>query len=422
MTPSALDRLRAPAFAPLVDELAHRFSAGDTPVTITLPDAPHDTQRAVADAFGLDKLPAPPIRLRVDRLLVALHLASVSDLRAVVETLRGPLPDRRTEREADRAARSHLWAWLTHEAHAIPLFGADASADAWVDAQRTAGVRGGLALHRRRLEQAVDVLRALPADGISLAVLADRHAAGPHALDRGRALAAVVLDGIAIATGNDRLFDAESVRALWESVGVVPDQLSSTVLTLGLRGDDDSSVGQFLAAAAALAEPVVLTLAQLRRWPRPPLERPQCAFVFENPSVIAEAARDAWAGPPLICSSGRPTVAVLTLVRQLRSNGATVYQHADFDPAGIAITAWLADRAGTTPWQMTSDAYRQGVRSAGAIRFDDTVPDTPWNPPLKEAMNGEQVAVYEESLTHLLPGIGAASLGSRRDHTRDPSD
>ncbi len=70
------------------------------------------------------------------------------------------------------------------------------------------------------------------------------------------------------------------------------------------------------------------TLAQLRRWPLPALARDQAILVFENPSLVAAAARSGWAAAPIICSSGRPTVAVVSLIRQL-----TAYQHADIDPS-----------------------------------------------------------------------------------------
>jgi uncharacterized protein (TIGR02679 family) len=349
----ARERLASPGFAPIVDELARRLSEGAPVQVLSISNPPMDTRRAIADLFGAPRY--PEIRrpqVRIDRLLAALGLESIDDLRLAVEALRGPLPDRRAAREEERAAKVSLWEWLLEEALELDLFPSEAHAALWVTTQRQAGARGGTSRHRARLEQAVAVLRELPAEGVSLAVLADKHTGDPHALDRGRSLAAIVLDAIVCAGGLGKPRDAEDVRATWESAGVVPDQLSSTVLALGLPGGDSTPVGRWLTAAAAAGEPVVLTLSTLRRWPRPALPSDSSAFVFENPSVIAEAAREHWSGPPLICSSGRPTVAVVTLLRQLGAGGATLYQHADLDPAGLAITDWLRERAGTTPWQM----------------------------------------------------------------------
>src|SRR5690606_18264116 len=111
----------------------------------------------------------------------------------------------------------------------------------------------------------------------------------------------------AVSTVAERATDAESVRALWESVGVVPDPLSSRVLALGLEPADDSPIARWLREMSTAGEPAILTLAQLRRWPIPSLPPDGTAIVFENPSLIAEAAAQGWDGPPLICSSGRPT-------------------------------------------------------------------------------------------------------------------
>jgi uncharacterized protein (TIGR02679 family) len=194
-----------------------------------------------------------------------------------------------------------------------------------------------------------------------------------------------------------------------ESVGVVPDPLSSTVTALGLSGDA-SPLGRWLDTARAASEPVVLTLANLRRWPRPPLPSDQPAVVVENPSLLAEAA-PRWCGPPLVCSSGRPTVAVVVLLRQLGAAGAPLYQHADFDPAGLAITAWLAARAGTMPWHMTAGDYLAAVRTGGATF--GAVPETPWDPGLAVAMTARGVGVYEEDVRRDLLEAARAAIGRR---------
>lgn len=47
----------------------------------------------------------------------------------------------------------------------------------------------------------------------------------------------------------------------------------------------------------------------------------------------------------------------MTLLRQLAASGGPIYQHADFDPPGLAVTAWLHERAGTQPWRMTAADY-----------------------------------------------------------------
>jgi uncharacterized protein (TIGR02679 family) len=392
-------RLARPELAPLVDELARRYANGDNPVSLTLRAMPDEARRALADLLGLDRLPRAEARVPIARLVTAVGFSTTDELRAAVDALRGPLPDRRAERSADQAARSALWQWFAEQAAGLALGDPAAWTASWVNRLRDQGARGGVEVHRRRLDAALRVLRALPADGVSLAAFADDHLNDPHALDRGRRLASIVLDAVALSMDLPLAGDAEGARRLWEAVGVAPDPLSSTVLVLGLRGAAAGPLARWLAAAAEASEPVVLTLALLRRWPVSPLPTSEVAYVVENPSVIAEAARQRWGGPPIVCSSGRPTVAVSTLLRQLGAEGAAIRQHADFDSAGLSITAWLAARAGTTPWRMTAVDYlaAAGYRDA-TPRLLGSLPPTPWDPGLQEAMQETGVVVYEERL------------------------
>lgn len=56
-----------------------------------------------------------------------------------------------------------------------------------------------------------------------------------HGLDDGTWLARLVQRGIALAHGTEFPGDAAGQRALWRLVSVTPDEVSSTVLTYGLR-------------------------------------------------------------------------------------------------------------------------------------------------------------------------------------------
>jgi uncharacterized protein (TIGR02679 family) len=392
----AVQRLGRPELAPLVDELARRFEAGDTPVSVTLRDLPDPSRRALADLMGADRRPRPTSRMSVQKLVAVLGLGSADELRDAVEGLRGPLTNRRAAKIEAQAARQALWSWLGAEAGGVGLGGSGARLASWVDDQRAVGARGGVETHRRRLESALAVLRRLPSEGTSLASLANDATGDPHALDYGRTLSGMVLHAVAYAFENPKAVDAEAARSLWEMVGVVPDPHSSTVLALGVRGDERTALGRWLSACAKVGEPAVLSLAQLRRWPILPAPVDGCVYVVENPSIIAEAcpARD---GPPLVCSSGRPTIATVTLLRQLAAKGATVHQHADFDPTGLAITAWLADRIGSVPWKMTAADYVASI-SPAAPEFLGEPPETPWDPELQPVMSKHRRALYEEEI------------------------
>jgi uncharacterized protein (TIGR02679 family) len=406
---SAAARIDRPDLAPLVDELVRRFGEGGTPLAVTLRDVSEATLRAVADLLGADRIPGPNPKVRVDRLAAALRLGSTEEVRSLIEEIRGPIPDRRAARISERAARDALWSWLKLEAAALRLGDDPTGLAPWVDNQRVAGIRGGVDVHRRRLETALRVLHALPADGISLSALANDCAGDPHALDPGRALSAMVLEAISAAFCQSSPADAEASRSMWEMAGVVPDPHSSTVLALGLPGGPGSPLSQWLAEAAGARQPVVLSLANLRKWPVPALPAGSEVFVVENPSLIAEALR-AGTCSLLVCSSGRPTVATVTLLRQLGAKGALLYQHADFDPAGLSITAWLTARAATVPWHMDSSDYLEAVPVTTAEpTITGPVPSTPWDTSLHSAVDRLRVPVYEEQIRERLFGAMGAS-------------
>jgi uncharacterized protein (TIGR02679 family) len=396
-SPGPLDR---PDLAPLVDELARRFAMGDLPARISLQNLGSGGRRALADLLGLDRVPAATSTLAVGRIARAAAVESVGDLRVVIEQLRGPLGDRRAELGAARQSRDALWTWIGSEAASLPIGTAD-DRRRWVERVRAQGARGGVDAHRRHMASAFAVLRGLPADGESLASLAADVLGDPHGLDHGHRVSSLVLDLVALAEHEPPPDDAEGVRLLWESVGVAPDPLSSSVLVLGLGAATTAPepLGALLLASAEAVEPVVLTLSQLRRWPVAPLPTGTTALVVENPSILSEANRMGWRGPPIVCSSGRPSVAVVTLLRQLSAAGAVLLQHADFDPAGLGITAWLRARAGTTPWRMGAADYREAVDGAvhARSRFE-RLPATPWDPALHEVMAARGVAVYEEQV------------------------
>jgi uncharacterized protein (TIGR02679 family) len=396
-----MSRFDRPGLAPVWVELARRFGDGGPPVSVTLRNLSTDERQAVADLLGLDRLPAATARLRIDRLAVACGVEGADGLRALVEQRLGFIADRRAARIEARRAREAFWAWLAGAAVGLPIAAHEPELlEPWVEAVRSAGIPAGdLDAHRRRLTRALTVLAALPAEGVGLAALAADLLGDAHALDRGRPTAGYVLDALAAVRGRSRATDAEGARALWEEAGVVPDPLSSTVLVLGLRPED-------------AGEPAVLTLAQLRRRPFPPLPAGNVAFVVENPALVSEAAAVAWSGPPLVCSSGRPSIAVVTLLRQLGAGGAVLAQHADFDAGGLSITNWLADRAGTTPWRMEAADYLAAVAAPrDRVPLTGRLPPSPWAPGLRDAMATHGVAVHEEELRADLLSAMRGDLG-----------
>ena len=400
---SAVARLEVAGLAPVVAELARRFEDGSPVTQITVHELDEDQRASVADLLGRDRLPGRTVRIALATLLGALGLHGVAELRAAVEMMTGPLGDRRADRDEQRQRRAQLWSWCAEQAAGVPLLSGSEGVAGWMDLLRHAGVRGGSdgeVAYRHRMGQAMTVLRELPLQApTSLAAFADDRLADPHALDRGSLVEGLVLDALSMVLGEPRPRDAEAVRQLWERVGVVPDPLSSAVTVLGLRPRGDDVFADWLCHCADATEPTVVTLAQLRRWPLAPLHVSEVTFVVENPSLLSYAAAEKWTGAPIICSSGRPTLAVVTLIRQLSAGGSTCRQHADFDATGLGITAWMAERAGTTPWLMTADAYCEAIAvQRERVPLESMIPDTDWDPALGPAMRTAGVSVYEEEI------------------------
>jgi uncharacterized protein (TIGR02679 family) len=303
--------------------------------------------------------------------------------------LRGPLVDRAADRLARSREREKLWGWLQDQARSLGI-------PAWAERLRIKGVpRGDVDAHRERLRMATDVLRRLPTDDVPLAGLACDLLGDPHLLDHGTWLSSAVLDGVAELAQAPSPSSAEDGRRLWAAVGVVADGLSSSVLCLGVRPRGRDPLARFLRDCADASEPVAITVAQVQRWPISVDEK--VAYAFENPSIVAEAARGGWTGPPLVCTSGWPNVAAITLIRQVKAGGTTVRYHGDFDPKGIAIAEMLVQRVGIEPWRMSTADYVVRVCDA-RVRTDGDVPGTSWDPKLADAMRKHGVAVFEENM------------------------
>ncbi|HEX9315330.1 MAG TPA: TIGR02679 family protein [Actinomycetota bacterium] len=338
-------RAQRPELDVLWDELARRMGASDSPVTaVTLRGLGDEARRGLADLLGADRLPGSTCRVRTDAVAAALGV-DVAGLRGLVEDLRGPLANRAAVRSAERARREELWAWLFAEASELGLA-------SWAAKIRAAGVPGGdVEAHRQRLADVLGVLDALPSDGISLAALAADVLGDPHALDFGRWSGFLVLEALACLRGVPPPSTAEGARELWAAFGVQKDSLSPSVLVLGLRPSGDDPLACGLRDMAEASEPARITLSQVRRWPFVSGAGSD-VFVFENPSILAEAAARGWAGPPLVCTSGWPNVAGLTLLRQLAAAGCRLHLHADWDGPGLAIVQLLVARIGGEPWEM----------------------------------------------------------------------
>ncbi|MFE1286845.1 TIGR02679 family protein [Streptomyces sp. NPDC058751] len=387
-----------PGLAWLLERVRQRMAAG-RPLTGTVTLAhPDDLQRRAAERL----LGRPPsvgrsLTVRLDTVDEVLRRSGVSPdgLETAVIALTGPVASRAETR--DRIAE----AW---EEALAPLGTVNTGLAGWARRIREDGLVRRLARTPDAagplVAAAVRALRALPADPpTSRAAFAALRLTGAHALDEGTPLATLVLSGIRALTGFPDGAGAEWRRGAWASAGLLMDDVSSTVLTLNLRGTPA------LDLTADEGEPVVLTLRSLtRRTANGITTATGDVHVCENPAVLSAAA-DALgpACPPMVCLQGQPSAAALTLLRGLSARGAVLLHHADFDWGGVRITTALGRVAPWRPWRYGAPDYRAAVAGLSEPQhLTGTAAATPWDPGLAAAMAEHGVRVEEESVLDAL--------------------
>lgn len=367
-------------------------------VTVRVPLEDDATRRAIAGILGR------PIRAGTATTAVPLgaldevlrHAAPDWDLATVVGWAHGPLPDR----SGDAAARADAIAAARDQARSL------APADTWVEVWLDDLGAGMLTrLYTRReldlLATAARVLAVLPADAVPLPVLASRLTGDTKALGA-TTLAGLVLRGIASRLGEPVPRSAAERRALWEAVGVVPDDLASQVLVLNLDAGG-SLLGRWLSEAAGQGLPFRVTLQQLTRLPLTH-RGGGGVFVCENPAVLRAAAQRLGAGSaPLVCTEGRPSLACLRVLDGLVRAGVQLRYHGDFDWPGLRIGAAVLGATGGTSWRFGAEDYLEATaRSAAGPDLDGAPADSPWDPQLARVMRDVGRTVYEEDVLDLL--------------------
>ncbi|MEU3351155.1 TIGR02679 family protein [Streptomyces sp. NPDC037389] len=401
-----LDRLRrllgAPDLAWLVERARRRLER-EQPLTgaVSL-TAPTEAQRvAVERLLGRAPRPGRSLILRLDAVDDVLRRSGISPdgLAAAVEALTGPVVPLRRARQNESQAWQEAYRPLQTLARDRPRL-----AD-WTTGPRTEGLVRRLArtpeAAGRLSAETAKVLAELPAEpAVSLPAFAARVLGSAHALDDGTPLATLTLSGIRALTGFPDGNGAAWRRDAWASAGLLRDELSSTVLTLNLRGTPA------LDWMAETGEPCVLTLRQLTHQ-RPRATSP-VVRICENPAILAAAADTHGAGcPPLVCLQGQPSAAALALLRHLHGDGTSLLYHGDFDWGGLRIANVLMSHVPWRPWRFTATDYR--ALAAGAAQLPPltgTPAASPWDPALAQALSELGVRVEEEvALADLLADL-----------------
>lgn len=351
---TSLDR---PGLGRLWDHVAERLQRnGLRPGgTLRLDALDRDERHALAGLLGR---PVARDRVTVDLADLDRRLrdGGAAGLVAAADRLRGPLVDRPGRRRARAEAAARVWVVGRRVLDECGL-GAAPWVQAWFDDLRRAGTLGRVQAERaeRVLGTAVRCVGALPHltgdPGCGRGELASLVTGDAHGLDDGSLLGAVVLRAAAAISGVAYPSSPAGRRALWRAVGVLTDEVSTTVLTAGLR----SAGGCWLDERTEACWESHLTIRDLRRLD---LSVPAdgVVHVCENPRVL-EAAIDAGSQRALVCTQGQPAVVVTALLKRLGSAGAELRYHGDFDWPGITIANLLVGSYRCRPWRFGAADY-----------------------------------------------------------------
>ncbi|WP_083419972.1 TIGR02679 family protein [Pseudofrankia sp. BMG5.36] len=399
----------------LVSRARRRLEQG-RPLTgvATLGNASPDQRRAAELLLGRRAGAGTSLSVSLDDVDALLRAsgAAPGGLADAIHLLTGPVENLAAQAAAEASAWSAARAPLDQLVAARPILMSWLS---WLDGTGTLGRLTGTPETAVTLVRGlVAVLDALPSPGIALGRLAAACVGDAHALDDGRPLTTLALPAVRVLGGSSPTGDGSAVgrRAAWAAVGVHRDDLSSTVLCLGIPGGSATSTGRILAAATEAGEPCVLTLRQLSHSQHQPDlgVGARTVFLCENPIVLASAADELGAtAPPLVCVSGQPSAAVLSLLDTLTRDGARFVYHGDFDWGGLRIANGLLERITWQPWRFDTEAYRTALAVGGGELTGRPV-DAAWDPELRSALEQHAIRIDEELvLPDLLADLAAAT-------------
>ena len=359
--------------ARVVDRLVARYRQGKPLKSgvVVLKNPKPGERSALDDLLGRPSSAGMNFRLPLEKLP-----GTEEEIFSVLEILRGPLVNRREERENATQA----WARLRDDWTAFSW-----PEELWSFVKRIPGDPGCL------LQQAAEILARDPERTVHLAKLAAETTGDSHALDRNSPLAGICLR----ALGYSAALDARTRREAWAELGVLIDDLSAPLLCLNLR---TSAGTEWINWHADRGEPFFLPWRQMSRVR--PCEEMKEVFVCENPAIVSEAANGLGVNcRPLICLNGMPASTARTMLDLLVASGVAIRLRADFDWAGLRIIDQIYEEGRTTLWRMDVPNYRSGKQGSKLTGL----PFHPqWGAELSREMQKRGMAVYEEELTDRL--------------------
>jgi uncharacterized protein (TIGR02679 family) len=390
MTPATDERLiRLLGGAELSDlraRLRRRYELG--PADRKLPSIQvgklNQTERAaLASLVGRKGGVAASITIDIAEVDRALSDAGIApSLRAALELLDGPIVNREAELSRIRSSWMSVLAGCKHPDLILYL----SSSPNFGVLKRLSGNRPDAASLICTKTEAI--LERLPASGVPRAQIAAEVLGNAHGLDSGRPVAALSLAVLRSRSPTDTGDD----RDTWAAAGILVNELAKPALFLNVPCD-----GLQMSAG----EPQYASLRLLAR--RPPdwsvAGRP--ILVCENPNLVAILADRLGPGcPPVVCVEGHLGAAQRTILRQLKTSGAVLRYHGDYDWPGISIANNVIAKYGASPWHFSAADYL--AAAAGAPHLATPLSGRPviatWDADLSAAMTKAGIKIEEEAL------------------------
>ena len=400
-----------PGLDRLWDALARRLQRNGLAVkgSVTLSGLARDERYALAGLIGR---PVEGDRARLDLAVLDARIratGSAPGLVAATTARRGPLVDLPGRRADVAASRNAVWSSVREEL-AKSGIATEPWVEAWIVSARPVVARLPAIRATEAMATAVRCLTRLPWNGerrgrteLAASVVGDS-----HGLDDGTLISTLVLRAIAARLGSASPTSAADRRRLWNEAGVLGDEVSTTVLTLGLVPPDPSPVAAAVSLRSNAGCETHLTLRDLYRLDRW-VSAGTPVWICENPRVL-EAVMDAHSQRPgavMVCTAGNPTLVVTSLLARLVEDGADLRYRGDFDWPGVAIANRVVTDFGAVPWRMARADYEAALAGAGRGLADlpaleGRPVEAVWDAELTPSMKRAGKSVHEETLLDIL--------------------
>ncbi len=242
---------------------------------------------------------------------------------------------------------------------------------------------------------------------IQLAVLAAKVSGNPHFFDRGRPASQLLIQAVCEKSSLEMPKNAEEIQKIYETVGIILDEISSTVTVYGIHMVKSGKMYTPLEESEALGEAMTLSLANLRDAEKI-YSHNGVVLVVENEMVYCHLLEKCVKNKiSIICTSGQLSRAAQKVLQMLCKEGNVLYYSGDIDPEGLKIAdnIWKKYTKQFRLWRMSEEDYFKCVSEEGISEQRLEKMSSIQNPDLFKtcgAVRKKKKAGYQENIIELL--------------------